>query len=51
MISATRVVDTNTWNLDPDPEFWPNWDRDPELDPGPGICYSILRKEKKLKQF
>ena len=27
------VVDPNTLNLDPDPEFWPN------LDPDPGLWY------------
>ena len=26
---TNSVVDPNTWNLDPDPGFWPN------LDPGP----------------
>ena len=25
------VVDPNTLNLDPDPEFWPNLDTDPVL--------------------
>ena len=26
-----RVVDPNTWNLDPDPGVWPNLDPDPRL--------------------
>ena len=29
---STSVVDPNTFNLDPDPEFWPN------LDPYPELC-------------
>ena len=28
-IHLTSVVDPNTLNLDPDPEFWPNLDPDP----------------------
>ena len=31
------VVDQNTLNLDPDPEFWPNL----ELDPEPGFLYQF----------
>ena len=27
------VVDPNTLNLDPNPEFWPNLDPDPGPDP------------------
>ena len=26
----TSVVDPNTFNLDPDPGFWPNLDPDPD---------------------
>ena len=29
VFGATSVVDPNTLNLDPDPEFWPNLDPDP----------------------
>ena len=32
---SSSVVDPNTLNLDPDPEFWPN------LDPDPGLCYQF----------
>ena len=31
----SSVVDPNTLNLDPDPEFWPN------LDPDPGLYYQF----------
>ena len=30
----TNVMDTNTLNLNPDPDFWPNMDPDPDPDPG-----------------
>ena len=32
---SSSVVDPNTLNLDPDPEFRPN------LDPDPGLCYQF----------
>ena len=35
----SSVVDTNTLNLDPDPEFWPN------LDPDPELCYKFIRRK------
>ena len=31
----TSVMDPNTLNLDPDPEFWPN------VDPDPGLGYQF----------
>ena len=34
-IPVPIVVDPNTLNLDPDPEFWPN------LDPDPGLNYQF----------
>ena len=32
---SSCVVDPNTLNLDPDPEFWPN------LDPDLGLCHKF----------
>ena len=42
---ATSIVDPNTFNLDPDPEFLHN------LDPGPGLCYKFSRNTIFLKKF
>ena len=36
------VVDPNTVNLDPDPEFWFN------LDPDPRFCYKFKKKMYKV---
>ena len=33
LVPISRLVDPNTFNLDPDPGFWPN------LDPDPEFCY------------
>ena len=33
---ADSVVDPNTSNLDPDTEFWTNF------DPDPGLCYQYI---------
>ena len=32
--AVPSVVDLTTLNLDPDPEFWPNYDPDPDA----GLC-------------
>ena len=42
------VVDPNTLNLDPDPEFWANLDPVPGPDPGLYNVQSIM-KEKNTK--
>ena len=42
----TSVVDPNTLNLDPDPEFRPNLD----LDPGLGYQFKIILKKDNLLQ-
>ena len=42
------VVDPNTLNLDPDPEFWPNFVPNPNLGSDPGLL-SILKE--KFKNF
>ena len=34
-------VDPNTFNLDPNPEFWPNLEPDPDPDPDPGSWYQF----------
>ena len=41
-IRSAAFLFSNTLNLDPDPEFWPN------LDTDPGLCYQfwILKKKK-----
>ena len=39
----SRVVDTNTMNLDPDPGFCPNLDPDPD----PWLCYQLWNKKIK----
>ena len=39
------VVDPKTFNLDPDPGFWPNLDPDPD----PGLYCTINFKRKNLK--
>ena len=41
------LVDPNTLNLDPDPEFWLNLDLGP--DPDPGLYYQLKKKKKNLK--
>ena len=33
-LAKSSVVDPNTLNLDPDPGFWPNLDKNPDPDPG-----------------
>ena len=38
-IPVPIVVDPNTLNLDPDPEFWPNFDSDSGPDPGLGYQF------------
>ena len=42
----SSVVDPNTLNLDPDPEFRPNLD----LDPGLGYQFKIILKKDNLLQ-
>ena len=41
----SSVVVPNTWNLDPDPGFWPNLDMDPDPGPAPDLdlklCYTF----------
>ena len=36
-------MDTNTFNVDQDPEFWSNWDQDldPGLGPDPVLYYQF----------
>ena len=34
VIDCYQFVDPNTLNLDPDPEFWPKLDPDPDPDLG-----------------
>ena len=43
MILETSVVGPNTFNLDPDPRFWPNLDPDPDPGPDqdPGLYYQL----------
>ena len=41
-------MDPNTLNLDPDPEFWPNFVPNPNLGSDPGLL-SILKE--KFKNF
>ena len=47
VIVTNSVVGLNTWNLDPDPGFWPNLDTDsdsdpdPDPDPDPGLYYQL----------
>ena len=38
-IPVPIVVDPNTLNFDPDPEFWPNLDSDSGPDPGLGYQF------------
>ena len=40
---TNSVVDPNTWNLDPDPGFWPNLD--------PGLYVQAILKEKIQNNF
>ena len=37
VVVGVSVVDQNTLNLNPDPEFWPSLD----LEPDPGLCYKF----------
>ena len=46
---AWSVVDPSTLNLDPDPEFWPNLDRDP--DPGLTYLYTSLHVVQYLYRY
>ena len=40
-VHVTSVVDPNTLNLDLDPGFWPNLDRDRGRDLDPGKYYQF----------
>ena len=41
---CASVVDPNTFNLDPDPGFWPNLDPDPD----PGLYNQFWKKKFKI---
>ena len=43
VIIFSNVVNPNTLNLDPDPEYWPN------MDPDPVLCYYQFEKKIYLK--
>ena len=47
-LDRDSVVDPNTLNLDPAPEFWPNLEPCPGPDPDPGLNYQYNNSVESL---